>query len=377
MYDITEIRKEFPVTENLKYFDHAAIAPLHKGTLQAIEEYTQYFSKYGIKNFEIWVEKLEKVRQNIARLINATPEEIAFTKSTSAGLSVFANGVEFENGDNILIPDIEFPSNIYPWLNLERKGVKVNFVKTINGILDENLFETMINEKTRVVSVSWVQFSSGYKADLAKISAIIEKKSQQFGRKIYFCVDAIQGIGALKLDLSKTKVDFLSVDGHKWLLSTEGAGFIYCNKKILHEVHPATVGWKSVKNPLDFTQINFDLQETAAKFEEGSMNLCGILSIGASLDVINRYGLDFIERRIISLNNFACKKIKEKGMELLTTEENSKKSGIVCFKTPDVVKDYEKLTQKDVILSLRGDFLRISPHFYNTEEEIEFLFQNL
>jgi len=377
MNDINEIRKEFPVTENLKYFDHAAIAPLHRRTLEAINEYTGYFSKYGIKNFEIWVEKIEAVRQKLADLINATPEEIAFTKSTSAGLSVFANGIEFKNGDNILIPDIEFPSNVYPWLNLERKGVKVNFIKTYNGILDENSIEALIDENTRVVSISWVQFSSGYKADLAKISQIIAEKSRQFGRKIYFCVDAIQGLGALKLDVQEVKIDFLSADGHKWLLSTEGAGFIYCNKEILPEVHPSTVGWKSVKNPLDFTKIDFDLQETAAKFEEGSMNLCGILAMGASLDIIDTYGLDFIENRIVSLNNFACQKIKEKGLELLTTEESSQKSGIICFRTPDVTKDYQKLTEKGVILSLRGDFLRISPHFYNTEEEIEFLFQNL
>jgi len=377
MLNINEIRENFPVTKNLIYFDHAAVSPLHKGSKTALEEYTEHFLNLGIRNYEYWYNKSEKIRENFAKFISADKSEIAFIKSTSAGLSILANGINFQEGDNIIIPDIEFPANVYPWLNLEKKGVNVKFLNCEQGIIDLNKLESLIDEKTRVVSVSWVQFSNGYKTDLAKISEICRCKSNIYGRKIYFCVDAIQALGALELNVSKTDIDFFAADGHKWFLSAEGAGFLYCNKNILDEIQPATVGWRSVANPLDFTNINFDLEKSAKKFEEGSINLAGILTLGASLELFNKYGINNIENRILKLSKYACKLLEEKNIELITINKDFCRSGIVSFKTNNVDADFEKLLKQNIQLSKRGNFLRISPHFYNTEQEIEYFVYNL
>ena len=377
MIDVNKIRKNFPVTKNLIYLDHAAVAPLHNGSKAVLEEYTEHFLNQGIKNYTYWYEKTENIRENFAKFIGADSSEIAFIKSTSAGLSVFANGINFKEDDNIIIPDIEFPSNVYPWLNLQKKGVNVKFLNCDNGIIDTCILESLIDEKTRVVSVSWVQFTNGYKADLAQISKICRNKSNQYGRKIYFCVDAIQGLGALKLDVNEIDIDFLAADGHKWFLAAEGAGFLYCNKNILDEIHPATVGWKSVTNPLDFTNIHFDLEKSARKFEEGSMNLPGILTLGASLELFNKYGINNIENKILSLSKCACNLLEKKNIELVTINEDFCRSGIVSFKTKNINVDFEKLVQQNIQLSKRGEVLRISPHVYNTVQEIENFVDNL
>lgn len=371
MFNIDEVREYFPVTHNLIYLDHAAVAPIHTESKKAIDEYTEHFLNIGAKNYVYWHNKTEKIREDFANFIGASGEEIAFIKSTSAGLSILANGIDFREGENVIIPDIEFPSNVYPWLNLQRNGVQVKFLQVDEQIININKLADLIDEKTRVVSISHVQFTNGFRADLNKISEIIKIKSNQYGRKIYFCVDAIQGLGALSIDVSKTEIDFLAADGHKWFLAAEGAGFLYCNKNNLDEIYPATVGWKSVIKPLDFTTINFELEKSARKFEEGSLNLPGILTLGASLELFNRYGIKNIENRILHLSKYACKLLEEKNIKLITVNEDYCRSGIISFRTNNIEKDYENLIKHNVQLSKRGINLRISPHFYNTESEIE------
>jgi len=371
MKNIEEIQSNFPVVKNLIYLDHAAVAPIHNQSMKILDEYLTYFLNFGIKDYSIWAEKIEEIRLKFAEFIGADPYEIAFIKNTSAGLSAFANGIKYNQGDNVIIPDIEFPSNVYTWMNLERFGVKMKFLKTRAGMVDLNDLENLIDNKTRVVSVSWVEFSSGFRNDLAAISELCKRKSQQYGQKIYFCVDAIQGLGALKLDLREIEIDFLAADGHKWFLALEGAGILYCNKKILNDIYPTYVGWKSVKNPLNFSDIHFDLQESAAKFEEGSMNVAGILSLNASLDLFNKYGIENIEKRVLELTKFAAELLQAKNIEVTSSLKEKHRSGILTFKTDNIEKDYLKLLASKVQLSKRDSVLRISPHFYNTEEEIE------
>ncbi|EKE04536.1 MAG: aminotransferase, class V [uncultured bacterium] len=371
MLNIAKIRKNFPTVNNLIYLDHAAVAPIHLQTRNILDKYINHFLNEGIRDYTIWFQKIEQIRKDFAKFIGAQDTEIAFIKNTSAGISILANGIDFQKGDNVIIPDIEFPANVYPWLNLERKGVEVKFLKSENSFINLNQLEELIDQNTRVVSISWVEFVNGFRNDLKSISAICRKKSQEYGRKIYFCVDAIQGLGALKLDLQEIEIDFLAADGHKWFLALEGAGILYCNKKILNEIHPVSVGWKSVKDPLNFTNIDFNLENSAKKFEEGSLNVAGILSLGASLDLFNEYGIENIEDRILHLTNTAISLLQSKNIEIISSLEEPHKSGILSFKTKDIEKDFQKLLDNRVQFSRRGDFLRISPHFYNTEEELE------
>lgn len=371
MRDIELIRSNFPVTQNLIYFDHAAVAPLHNQTKKIIDEYLNYFMNFGIKDYTIWAERIETIRSSFAQFIGAEASDVAFIKNTSAGLSVLANGLKYESGDNVIIPDIEFPSNVYPWMNLDRLGVKTKFLKTQNGVVNLEDLETLIDSRTRIVSVSWVEFSNGYRNDLAAISQICKRKSEEYGKKIYFCVDAIQGLGSLKLDLREVEIDFLAADGHKWFLALEGAGILYCNKNILKDIHPTSVGWKSVKDYLNFMNIHFDLQESAAKFEEGSMNVAGILSLEASLELFNKYGIENIEKRVLGLTKYAAEIMQSEGIEVMSVLEEKHRSGILTFRTKNTDKDYLRLLANKVQLSKRGDLLRISPHFYNTDDEID------
>lgn len=371
MFNISKIRKKIPTVNNLIYLDNAAVAPIHNKTREILDAYLDHFLNYGIKDYTIWFEKIEQTRSDFAKFLGAESDEVAFIKNTSAGISAFAQGIEFKKGDNVIIPDIEFPANVYPWLNLERKGVEVKFLKAENGTINLEQLEKLIDSNTRVVSISWIEFLNGYRNDLKSISNICKEKSREFGRKIYFCVDVIQGLGALKLDLKEIDIDFLAADGHKWFLALEGAGILYCNKKIIDEVQPVSVGWKSVSNPLDFTNINFELEKSARKFEEGSMNVAGILSLKASLDLFNEFGIENIEKRVLQLTDTAIKLLQERNIEIVSSLDPKHRSGIVSFKTADIEKDYDNLTSNNVQLSKRGGLLRISPHFYNTEEELE------
>ncbi len=376
--NIDKIRKNFPITKNLIYLDHAAVAPAHSLTKKYMDEYMEHFLNLGLRDYVKWVDLMETTREKLAQFINAKAGEIAFIKNTSAGLSIIANGIDFKQGENVIIPDIEFPSNVYPWLNLERKGVETKFLKADeNGFLDCKKLEELIDSNTRLVSISWVEFVNGFKNDLKAISSTIKNKSNEFGKKIYFCVDGIQGLGALKFDVEDYDIDFIIADGHKWLLTLEGAGFMYCSEKVLADVHPVSVGWKTVKDPLNFTKIDFDIRDGADKFEEGSMNIAGITSIAASIDLLGQYGMDFVEERVLNLSDYAMNLFEENGFSIISCKDNKHRSGIVSFSTPDIKRDFLKLMANKVQLSQRGPNLRISPHFYNTKEEINRLIEIL
>ena len=369
--NIEKIRDFFPVTNNLVYFDHAAVAPIHTESLKAINEYTEDLINNGIRNYKHWFEETERIRKGMADFINADEEEIAFIKNTSQGISIVAGGLEFSPGDNIVIPDIEFPANVYPWLNLQSNNIKVKFVESVDGKIPLERIADAVDKNTRLVSVSSVEFSSGYRNDLNAISRLCKDRSAEYSRKIYFHVDAIQSMGALKIDVKADEIDFMSADGHKWFLTPEGAGIFYCNKNSLSSLHPCSVGWKSVNNPLNFSDINFDLQQTARKFEEGSLNTMGIVALGASLNLFNSVGIETIENKIINLACLATKALEDKGYTVTSPLEDKYRSGIITFKGLYSIEDKHKhFIDNFIQLSLRGGNIRISPHFYNTEEEI-------
>lgn len=376
MINIDEAREFFPVSKNLIYLDHAAVAPLHTLTMQRVNEYMDYFLKNGIRDYDIWYNRYEEIREGLASFIGAKNQEIAYIKNTSSGISILANGIDFKEGDNVIVPNIEYPANVYPWLNLSSKGVLTKFLQANQGFIDIEQLNSLIDEKTRVVSISWIEFVNGFKNDLKAISELCKAKSVEYGRKIYFCVDAIQGLGAFNINVKELGIDFLAADGHKWFLALEGAGFLYCSEEIIDEIKPVSVGWKSVEDPLNFTNIDFKLQKTANKFEEGSLNVIGIVSLGASLELFNKFKIQNIENRIMDLTSYAAQKLSQK-VEIKSYTEDKYRSGIISFITKDIDRDHLKLLAKDFQLSKRGDMLRISPHFYNTKEEIDKLVKEL
>lgn len=370
--DIEKIRTKFPVTKNLIYFDHAAVAPVHAATMGRVNEYLDDVLNYGDRNYKQWFDKSEVIRKGMATFIGADQDEIAFIKNTSHGISIVANGLDLKQGENIVIPDLEFPANVYPWMSLEKKGVAVKYAKSVNGEVPLESIEKAIDQNTRVVSVSSVEYSSGYRNDLKVISELCKLKGEAYGHKIYFCVDAIQTLGMFKMDVKELGIDFLSADGHKWFLTPEGIGIFYCDRSLLDHLYPVTVGWKSVQNPLDFATIDFDLQDSARKFEEGSFNMMGIMALGASLDLFNSVGMENVQQRILKLARLALDGLQGAGYDITSPIADCYRSGIITFKVNESLEEtYKYFIDNRVQLSMRGGNIRISPHFYNTEQEVQ------
>lgn len=363
---LEQFRSLFPVTKNYIFFDHAAVGPISLPASQIVKEFLADYLENGSVNSSRWEAKAEEARRSFARLINAEPEEVAFVKNTSEGLSHVANGIDFRPGDNVVVPAIEFPANIYPWLNLKRYGVEVRFVSAEEGRIPMAAVERAMDERTRLLSISSVQFANGFRADLEELGRLC------LDRGIYFCVDAIQSLGVHPMDVKRFNIDFLAADGHKWLLSPEGAGGFFCSKRRWASLHPAKVGWKSVVGAADYSRLDFTLRADAQKFEEGSLNLMTIAALGASLKLLLGIGIEAIEEQVLSLTDHLIEGLKSNGYKVLSPLSLSERSGIVSFLGKEKPQSIaRRLGEGRVIVSVRGEAIRVSPHFYNSQEEVE------
>ncbi len=367
--DIEKIRKEFPVTEHRLFMDHARVAPLPRPVQAAITAFAEEACEQATAHYSEWLKEVEIVRARFAKLINAEPGEVAFIKNTSEGLSTVANGIDWKEGDNVVVPDIEFPANVYPWMNLKRRGVEVRFVKAVRGRVPFEQITAQVNSRTRVLSISSVEFNSGFRNDLKRIGEFCKEK------QIYFCVDAIQSLGVIPMDVKEFHIDFLAADGHKWMLSVEGLGGFYISKQVLDDIHPAVVGWDSVVNSGDYGNYDFTLKPDARRFEEGSFNILSIYAFGAALALLEEAGIEHIEQRVLHLGDRIIQHLQKRKFKILSSTEPGERSGSVCF-AGDM--DYKQLAlylrERHVIVSVRDNFVRLSPHFYNTDEEIDRFF---
>jgi selenocysteine lyase/cysteine desulfurase len=285
-------RSEFPVVKKYLYLDHAGVAPVSLRVKGAIERFLAESTEGGAFYYPQWAQRIVEIRRACARLINAGPDEIAFVKSTSHGLSIVAEGLDWKPGDNLLIYEKEFPSNIYPWMNLKRRGVSIKFIPSRGGRMLLADVERLIDSRTRLFAVSSVQFANGFRVDLERAGELCRRKG------IFFCVDAIQSLGVIPLDVEKFHVDYLSADGHKWLLGPEGVGMFYCRRGLAERLAPPLIGWKCVQNEFDFDRADFCLKTDALRFEEGSMNLMGIFGLGAAIDLLFEIGIENIQDRV-------------------------------------------------------------------------------
>jgi selenocysteine lyase/cysteine desulfurase len=365
-------RDEFPITKNYVFFNHAGVAPVPLRTKNAVEKFIKEALEVGLGNYTGWMDRVEAIRRSCAKLINAQKEEIAFIKNTSHGLSLVAEGIEWKEGDNLLVYEKEFPSNVYPWLNLQRKGVEIKFIPSRDGkILIEDI-ERLTDSKTKLLTISSVQFANGFKIDLKRVGELCRRKG------IFLCVDAIQSLGVIPMNVEEFQVDFLAADGHKWLLSTEGTGIFYCRKALVEKLNPPLIGWKSTQHEYDFDHIDFRLKNNALRFEEGSLNIGGIYALGASVDLLLEVGIHRIEARVLELGDLIIRGAEKRKFKITTPQGREERGGIVAIAgdfSPIVVRD--KLRVLGVIVNVRGGTLRISPHFYNTEEEVQRFFDAL
>ncbi len=365
-------RKEFPVTKNYIYLDHAGVAPISLRVKSTVERFLKEASEAGIFKYQDWMDRVSAVRTNCAKLVGGEAEEIAFVKNTSHGLSIIAEGLDWKEGDNLIFFEREFPSNVYPWLNLRRKGVEIREIPSRgDSILVEDI-ERLMDLRTRLLTMSSVQFSNGFRIDLKSVGELCAEKN------VLFCVDAIQSLGVVPMDVRDFKVDFLSADGHKWLLAPEGTGVFYCRKELAEKINPSLVGWKSVINESDYDRIDFRLKGNALRFEEGSLNVMGILALGASVELLLEAGIDRIEGRVLELGDTIIREAEKRDFVLRTPRSGKRRAGIVSFSGSfDPLNLRDKLKSLGVVVNVRGGALRVSPHFYNTEEEILRLFDSI
>lgn len=365
----TEFRELMPVTRRWAFFDHAADAPLPQPTREAILDWLNEATHDGGMAWPRWNRRLQEVRRLAADYVHASPDEIALVRSTTEGINLIAEGLDWRAGDNVVTLADEFPSNQYPWINQGPKGVETRRVPAENAAVDLNRLDDACDQRTRVISVSWVGYVTGWRNDLNAIAEIAHRHGA------LFFLDAIQGMGAFSLDVSRTPIDFFAADGHKWMLGPEGAGFLFIRREHLDRLRAIGVGWNSVTHAHDFTRIELNLKPSADRYEGGAPNSVGFIGLGASLELLARLGAARVGERILDITDQACRRLTSIGAVLYSRrEQREHSSGIVSFEIPGLDSHYARKVciERGVALSYRlGRVLRISLHAYNNEADIE------
>jgi cysteine desulfurase / selenocysteine lyase len=366
--DWTLFRQEFPVTRRWAYFDHAAVAPPSASARAVLVEWVDDMAANGVAVWANWQRRVDETRKRAGRLLNTDPKNIAFIKNTSEGISFVAEGLPWRAGDNVVTAADEYPSNLYPWMNLVDRGVEVRRVASKDGRILIDDLRAALDARTRLVTLSYVEYATGFRNDLDAICSLCRE------RGVLFFVDAIQGLGAFPLDVRKTPIDFLAADGHKWLLGPEGAGIFFVRPELVEQMHTVEVGWQSVIHDHDFSRIELVLKPHAGRWESGTLNYGGIVALGASLELLLSAGADAIAARLLELTDHLCEQAKRAGFGVYSSRRTGEASGIVSLTgIGDPAAAVRQCRAAGVIVNQRAGRLRVSPHVYNTLEEIDHL----
>jgi selenocysteine lyase/cysteine desulfurase len=371
--DWSGFRRQMPVVERWAYFDHAAVSPLPEPARAAIAQWAREAASDGDTAWPGWARQLEDLRTLLANLIGASSQEIALARNTTEGINYVAEGFPWEPGDNVVTLADEFPSNQYPWMNLAERGVETRRVATDGVTVDLDRLAQACDSRTRIVTVSWVGYASGWRNDLDRLARLAHDR----GALVF--VDAIQALGVVPLDVRRTPVDFLAADGHKWLLGPEGAGVFFSRKEHLRRLRPLGLGWHSVTHDHDFARIELAVKPSCARYEGGSQNMAGAIALKASVELLARFGPESICRRIFELTDLACRRLEAIGARVRSDRSPEHKSGIVIFDLPgrDPHALRKRCLERGVVLSCRAGGLRISPHAYNDSSDIDRLIDAL
>ena len=365
--DIDRLRSRFPVTKQWAFLDHAAVSPPPADCAQIIADWAGDLASNGIASFLKWFEKVRRVRELAGRLINAEPTDVCFVGSTTQGVNIVAEGFPWRSGDNVVTAAEEYPTNQYPWINQRHRGVEYRAIPGVGPRVDTAALMNACDEHTRVLTISSVEFASGFRNDLTRLGEFCRK------RGIFFFVDAIQSLGVIPMDVRALPIDALAADSHKWLLGPEGAGITYVRREWVERLHPVGVGWNSVVNPIDFSTINWNPHPHAGRFEGGTLNVGGVLGMGESMRILLEIGIDSVERRIHELTDHLCDHVAQRGFSVFSSREPGEHSGIVSLETPghDPKDLMNRCRAAGVIVNVRGGRLRVSPHVYNTMDELD------
>lgn len=366
MINKSQIRNNFSYIQNgIIYFNHASSGPIPNFTSEAVKNYLIERSSTTIDNYENILKTIAETKELIAKFINSKPERIAFLDNVSNAMNLIAQGLKWEKDDEIILFDIEFPANVYPFLNLKKFGVRVKIIPTKNGRIEFEDIKKAITNKTKLLSISHVQFLSGYRADLEKIGNLCREN------KIIFSVDAIQSLGVVNIDVQKLKIDFLASGIQKWLLGLEGLTIIYISQELQDKIEQKYVGWLSVKDAWNILDYNLELDETAHRFENGTLNFAGVYSLNSNIKFFSSIGIDVIEKSVIENSKLLIQLLEKNNFKFLFKPlSDLELAGIITIKIDNPEKVFKSLKQKNIHTSIREGYLRFSPHFYNTDEEI-------
>jgi selenocysteine lyase/cysteine desulfurase len=370
-----ELRALFPITKSAVYLNHAAVSPLPTPTIQAVEVQLRDVHENGSVNYPSWIAVKEEARALLARLLGARPEQIAFMRNTSDSLSTVANGLDWKAGDNIVTFRREFPSNIYPWLRLrDAFGVEVRMCEERDGRVDLDELERSIDDHTRLVAISHVQYASGFRADLERLGRAARRHDA------LLVVDVVQSLGVLPINVEAELVDVAAGASHKWLLSPEGVGYLYLSDRARERIQPTLVGWISVPNPEDYQNFEQGWNPGALAWETGTGPAALIYGLKASLELLHQYGPAHIANYLEALTDHLCDRVQGKPYEVVGSRAPGEKSQVVCLRHTGGISAmalYAHLKRQNIITAPRGDRLRIAPHLYNTRAEIDQLIDAL
>ena len=366
--DWDALRKaEFPVAGRWAYFDHAAVAPLPRRSGEALRAWADDQERNGVVNWLEWEARLRQLRADLARLINAHPDEIAFVNSTTQGIGLVAEGFHWREGDSVVTATEEYPSNLYPWMNLASRGVTLRTVPSRAGRVWVDDLIAAMDGSTRVLTISHVEFASGFRNDLDALGKHCRD------RGVAFFVDAIQGLGPHVIDVGRTPIDFLAADGHKWLLGPEGAGFLYVRREWIERLRPLGVGWHSVVGTYNSPTADFTLKPTAERWEGGSFNMPGLQALAASVGLLLEIGPAVVSERILERAEAVREVARSAGLTVYGSERPEDVSGIVALEKTgtDPNEVVRRLRSAGVAAACRRGRLRFSPHIYNIQDDLE------
>ncbi len=360
---------EFRLDDGLIYLNHAAVAPWPQRTRNAVIRFAEENARSGSEGYPRWIGVETRLRQGLAHLINSpTDEDIALLKSTSEALSVVAYGLPWRAGDNIVISDQEFPSNRIAWESLAEQGISVRRVDLASADTPEQALMQACDRQTRLLSISWIQYASGLRLHLESLGEFCRS------RDILFCVDAIQGIGALDFDVQACQADFVMADGHKWMLGPEGVALFYVRPERRELLALKQFGWHMVERHGDFDAPDWKPAHSARRFECGSPNMLGVHALQASIELLLALGMTEVQKRVLENARYLMEQVQQSPqLRLITNPDSERHAGIVTFAhaTVDANTLYRHLMSQRVMCAARCGGVRFSPHFYNTHEEID------
>lgn len=366
--ELLRFREEIAATREWAYLNHAGVSALPRRAVERMRQVAEAVAAGGDQGWLERMREVERVRGLAARLLGARSEgEVSFVENTSTGLSMIAQGFPWQAGDNVVGAELEFPSNVYPWMQLADFGVEYRRVPEREGRIDLDELISRMDGRTRMVVLSWVQYASGFRADLARLAAACRE------RGALLVSDVIQGLGALRLDVERDGVDVAVASGHKWLLGPEGIGVLYVADRVLDRFRPNRSGWRSMREQFRWTEFEIDWAEGARRFESGTLNVYGITALGGSLDLLLEAGMEAVEGRVLALADRAARGLAERGFSVVSSRRPGETSGIVTATHPshDANGLARRLADRGILVAARAGRFRVSAHFYNTDEEID------